>query len=370
MNKIKIAHVQVKPILSGAQRVSLDILSGLQDEKYDKYIIFGCEFEVDNNFMNILMENNIKVFFIPSLKREIGLWDIKAIFALLSVFKEEKFDIIHTNSTKPGVVARFAAKLAGCKFVIHTVHGISYHKFEPLHKRFIYYFIESFFCLFSDRLVSVNNYYLKYYPFVKNKINIYNSYDFNNIPDKKIETKDKVCFGYMARLDKQKDPITFLKAIKYGVDNRFFNDTTIEVIVAGDGELSDKCLNYLVDNELQSIVSMIGWVIDKDDFYNNVDVLCQPSIYEAFGLVFIEAASYKIPSISTIVEGIPEVVIHNKTGFLVEPKDYISLSKSMKRYIDETNLIKEHGENALNYASDKFDKSKMIESYMSLYEKR
>lgn len=58
----------------------------------------------------------------------------------------------------------------------------------------------------------------------------------------------------------------------------------------------------------------------KKSFYESIDVFCLPSVFEAFGLVFLEAANYKIPSVATRVEGIPEVIVDGETGLLVDVK--------------------------------------------------
>lgn len=367
INKKKIAHIQVTPHLTGVQQVSIDILSGLSDD-YDKYIVFGGSYKVKDDFLKKLSDKKIKTIFIPSLKREIGFHDIAATKELFSLFKQYKFDIIHTNSTKPGIIARFAAKISGCPLVVHTVHGIAYHQFESIGKRIFYYSIEAFFSLFSDRLISVNNYYLKYYPFIKRKVCIHNSVEMNNITVQSRDDTTCLSFGYMARLDNQKDPLTLLRAVKYGIENAYFSSSDLTVLIAGEGELSQVCRNYVEDNKLEKVVSFAGWVSDKQSFYNQVDVFCLPSIFEAFGLVFLEAAHFNIPSIATDVEGIPEVVIDNETGFLVAAKDYKALAQRMKLYITDKALVEKHGLNAKLYMEKNFSKQEMLKQYNAIYE--
>ena len=74
----------------------------------------------------------VKVFLLDELKREICWSDITAFRKIYSLCKREKFDIVHTNSTKPGIVGRIAATLAGVPFVVHTVHGLAFHRFLKL----------------------------------------------------------------------------------------------------------------------------------------------------------------------------------------------------------------------------------------------
>ncbi|KGA35450.1 glycosyltransferase family 4 protein [Pectobacterium brasiliense] len=366
----KIVHVQVIPKLSGVQQVSLDILSNISD-CYDKYIIFGGGYNATPEFINIFESKGIKVIFVPSLKREICTSDIKATYELFKVFKEHKFDIIHTNSTKPGIVARIAAKLAGCRRIIHSVHGIAYHKFESPGKRVFYYVTECSFSFFSDVLVSVNQHYLKYYPFIKNKLCIYNavtlSPKLNSSSSSNIIENQPLRIGFMSRLDRQKDPLTLLRALVFGLENSLFTRESILLTMAGDGELRQECIDFVDEHNLNDVVIFKNWISDKDSFYKNIDVFCLPSIYEAFGLVLGEAAVFGIPSIATNVEGIPEVIDDGETGLLVDPKDYESLARKIQIYANNPDLRIQHGLNAKEKVFSKFALSRMIKEYESLY---
>lgn len=361
----KIIHIQVIPKMTGAQKVSFDILSNISSE-YDKYIMFGSSYDVDDDFIKKFEDNNIKIVFFDNLKRDIGSHDFRCFFGLYSYFKLNNFDIIHTNSTKPGILARIAAKLSGCKSVIHTVHGISFHKFTPLHKRFFFWFLEYISSFFSDTLISVNNYYLKYYPIIKNKKVIHNTLNFTST--KKIKNLSSIItIGFLSRLDYQKDPITLLKAIKFINDEHYEYINKLKVIFGGDGDLLGDCKEFVRDNNLENVIEFIGWVDNKDLYFDSIDVFCLPSIFEAFGLVFLEAGLYSKPTIATNVEGIPEVIIDNETGFLVSPKDYEDLGRKIMYFIDNPDCILSMGKRANENIKKTFSFENMIYQYEAIY---
>ncbi|AZK62172.1 glycosyltransferase family 4 protein [Pectobacterium versatile] len=364
----KIVHIQVIPKMSGVQQVSFDILKNLPND-FEKYIVFGGMYECKDNIVEKFSNIGVKVIFIDSLRREIGFNDILSIIELYKFFKKEKFDIIHTNSTKPGIVARFAAWLSGCKKVVHTVHGIAFHRFEKLHKRIFFYLIETFFCFFSNTLISVNNHYLKFYPHVKNKICIYNSIDFikKSQRDFNDDSDRPITVGFISRLDKQKDPITFLKAIEYGNRVGLFSQENVKVIIGGDGELKALCEAFVENERLSCQVKFKGWVSNKDDFFKEIDILCLPSIFEAFGLVFLEAGIFGIPSIASNVEGIPEIVKNDKNGFLVEPKNHIEIAQRISNYLKDRSLLKRHGMEAKRIVEEDFRMKDMLEKYLEVY---
>jgi hypothetical protein len=180
--KKKILHIQVLPKLTGVQRISLEILRNLPNDEYDKYILFSSH-GVDNSLKLICKEEfekaGITVLFSHSLYRKIGMRDIQAFIEIYRLCKQEKFDIVHTHSTKPGVIGRIAAKLAYVPLVIHTVHGLAFHNFVKFPKWQFYWMCEMIASCFCDNIVLVNNYYRKYFKPFKSKVaTIYNGVNF------------------------------------------------------------------------------------------------------------------------------------------------------------------------------------------------
>ncbi|EMV1745764.1 glycosyltransferase [Enterobacter hormaechei] len=362
--KIKIAHVVVASELAGAQQIALDILSNISNENVEKYIICGELHSRSADFISLFENANVSIISVPELKRNIGKSDIAAFSILYKIFKEYKFDIVHTNSTKPAIVARTAAKIAGIKKVIHTVHGIAFHKKVSQPLRTMYWAIEYFSALFGDFNISVNNYYKRFYPLIKTPV-IHNGINFNNFHLNKYE-KDFINFAFMARLDDQKNPLEFLMAAKLAIKT-YKGNQKIRFTLAGDGPLMSDCLEYINSNGMDQHVDVKGWVSNKSDFYNGIDVLCQPSEWEAFGLVFVEAAYFEVPSIGKAVEGVPEVIDSSRTGFTYNggEKDMCDL---MLRYIENPSLIKEHGKAAKNNALEKFSIEIMVKKYKEIYD--
>ena len=362
----KIVHVQVIPQLSGVQQVSLDILKNLGSE-YDKYIIFGGE-NGNDTFEAIFRANDINIIYIKSLHRSISLLDFKAFIELYRLFKKYRFDIVHTNSTKPGIIARVAAKLAGIEKIIHTVHGIAFHKYEPPLKRLFYYFIEIVSCAFGDRNISVNSYYLKYYPqFICKSLSIYNGIDFSQLKREEKSQNNTVNIAFFARLDEQKSPNTFIEIINYIVKNNL-NTTKAHYYLAGDGELKEACLELISKLELGEHITYVGWVSDKSSFFNKIDILCQPSRWEAFGLNIVEAAYFGIPCVASNVEGIPEVIINGSTGILCEAGNVEMFSSALVKMINNPLYLSSLSEGAKKHVTENFQLSSMVNSYTKIYE--
>lgn len=363
---MKIAHVVVKSELAGSQQVCLDILSSIQSSNIKKYLICGDIKDIDSTFVNLFSKLNVEIIELKSLKTELSLEDIKAFFLLYNIFRTYQFDIVHTHATKPGVIARVAARFAGVKKIIHTVHGISFHKRILIHKRTFFFILENLSTVFGHHNITVNKFYLTKYPLVKSKT-IYNGINFVNlIPNKEKSLNKIITIGFLGRLTDQKNPLDFIEIIR-----KLNNDITIKnkfkVIIGGGGELLTKCLELVNTYNLKSLITFEGWVEDKSKFFNAIDILCMPSKWEAFGLVFVEAAYFKIPSVSSDVEGIPEVVKHNETGLIFKDGDLSNAATHLTNLINNPDLINKLGENARISAMKNFSVDKMVDSYKEIY---
>lgn len=380
MKRIKIAHVQVIPKLSGAQLFSLSLLASLPDDEYDKYVIFSdgedVSIEQRREVISRFTKAGVSIIWMKSLRRSIGLHDVKCFREFFSIFKKYEFDIVHTNSTKPGIVARIAARMAGVNKVIHTVHGIAYHANLSLFKRLFFYMVEALSTPFSHYNICVNNYYLKYYrwlPFVRS-MTIYNGVDFSSIitnsgveiPRREFAmTNEAVKLLFVGRLDEQKDPLTLLQAFKLlsVSEHRKF-----KLAIVGDGELMDACKHYCVENNLINDVIFHGWLSHPQSLYAASDIFVCPSIYEAFGFTFVEAAYYGLPIVSTNVEGIPEVVLNNEMGLLVEPKSPEQLALAILNIANDHVIYEKFSQKAHNSVVSRFDLKNMISAYKKVYE--
>ena len=368
--RIKILHIQVLPKLSGVQKVSLEIFKKLNNEKYDKYILFSDSIGYGDRAECIkeFEATGAKVLFSKHLKREIGISDFPALFELYKLCKREKFDIVHTNSTKPGIIGRIAAFVAGVPLVVHTVHGLSFHKFVKFPIWQFYWACEMIASCFCHKIIIVNKYYLKYFKWFKNKTcTIYNGVDYSKFPTSNIngyvEKHGRVNVLFVGRLDKPKNPLLLLEAAR----RLRITHPNVHFRLVGDGEYMEQCRRFISDNQLHDYVSLEGWRTNVYNYYQQSDIFAVPSIYEAFGIMFLEAGYYKLPVCSTTAEGIPEVVINNLTGVLCEPNDVDAFTKNLTLLIDNAELRKQMGENGHTRVTECFNSSIMVSEYLKIY---
>ncbi len=362
--KIKIAHIQLLPIMSGVQKISYSIFKGLDTDEYDVHLICSDDpYKREESLINKAEALGVKVHVIKHLKREISLKDISVFKQVRKICKEENFDIVHTHTTKMGFIGRLAAKSAGIKKVIHTLHGIAFHPFESKPKRVLYFLCEVLSSFFCDKHVLVNRGYRKTFWFtLRNLITIYNGISFADLQVKEVYGNElKLIF--IGRLDSQKDPLTLLKAINLVKIQGY----SIEAKLVGDGELMKQCMEFVNKKGLNEMVELCGWRDDISNLLAESNVFCSSSLYEALPLSFLEAGYSGLTTIGTDIIGVREVVVKDTTGYLFNTKDYVKLSELLVRLIEKPELIENMGRNAHKFVKENFQEERMIEEYLELY---
>lgn len=365
--KKKILHVQILSMLSGVQNSSLYILQNLDLDKYEPWLV--CAPNKTGRKTSMISEAEkagVKVVTLESLKREVGFHDVKALYQIFKLCRQEKFDIVHTMTSKGGFLGRIAAKMAGCKKVVHTVQGVAFHKYEKPHKRVLYYLMEIIAGFFGDYVVSVNSYYKKFFWFIpKTKFKvIYNAFNPKNLVKKVTRTDDILRLIFVGRLDLAKSPLDFLAAMLVLKQRKI----PVEATVIGDGFYFEDMKKYLDNNDLNNTVNLLGWQDDIGNQLANHDIFCLTSIFEAFGIVFCEAGYTGLPSVATNVEGIPEVVKDGFTGLLVPPRNPIKFADAVQRLHENRDLLAQYGKNAEQRVNENFTIEIMVNKYQELYE--
>ena len=125
MSRKRVLHIITRLISGGADENTLHTVRKMDPEKYAVDLAVGGE--SDDNFLNNGMPYNL--ILLNNLKRNIHPWrDIKTLFQIYKLIKKNRYDIVHTHTAKAGVLGRIAAFMARTPVIIHTLHGITFHR--------------------------------------------------------------------------------------------------------------------------------------------------------------------------------------------------------------------------------------------------
>jgi glycosyltransferase involved in cell wall biosynthesis len=370
----KIIHVITKLELGGAQKVVLTTLERLPRDRYELALVTGPEGLLVDSAKGI---RDLKCLWLPSLVREIQpLQDFKALFTLYRLFRREKPDIVHTHSSKAGILGRWAARLAGVPFIFHTVHGFAFHDFQrPAVKR-VYVWLERMTTRITTKLVVVSyanaekgerNGIFKREDWILCRAAISVQEFMQAGPRRKKLNEwgipsDKLVVGMVACLKPQKCPLDFVDvAARVLRENR-----QAHFVLAGDGELRPDVEKRIAERGLGDSFTLLGWQTDMPEVYRNLDIVVLTSLWEGLPCVFSEAMAGELPIVATNVDGAREAIVDGENGFLHQPRDIEGMARSVARLLHDAELRKTMGHRGKSKVME-FDISTSVANLESAY---
>ncbi|MEW6558416.1 MAG: glycosyltransferase family 4 protein [Elusimicrobiota bacterium] len=388
MAKIKVAHIITLLELGGAQENTLYTCEHLDKNKFDVILICGKGGFLDNK------TQNIKTYFVNELIREIcPVYDFIAFVKIYKIIKKEKPDIVHTHSSKAGILARWAAWLNNLILhytlhithytkIIHTFHGFGFHDYQNYFVRKVFIFVERLTSKITDKLIAVSNENIS--KGLKNKIGIEQKYTvirsgikLNNYQiDIEIEKKKKEfgittenVVGMVACFKPQKAPLDFVKVARLVCNEK--PDT--KFILVGDGVLRNKIEIEIKKLQLEKNFILTGWRQDVNEFMKIFDVFVLTSLWEGLPRTIVEAMASGKPVVATYIDGTKEIVQEGLTGFFVQPHETEKMAERILRLLNNSDLGKKFSEEAKKRVQE-FDIDLMVSQqqslYLSLYENR
>lgn len=362
MDKTLIIHSITRLYLGGAQKICFDITKYLNRNNYNVLVITGKREEMTKDFI----DENISLLTIDEFVRAIN--PIKDIIAFIKIIKSLKIlqmrygrIIIHTHTSKAGILTRWAAYLCGIKDIYHTAHGWAFYKGQNTIKRNVFIIVEQLTALITKKIIAVSQTVkmdgLLVNIGVRSKYRvIYNAIEKIATNKKRNEIKEKLHIPKNKRivlqvscLKKQKDPLTFIKIVEYIKNDNFY------FIIAGDGSLLEEMKKYTQKHNLHNIL-ITGWYHNIDELYSISSICILTSLFEGMPLTLLEASVYNLPIIATNIENHREF-LHN--NYLCSIGDYRCFAKKIEKYSQTNRNLKFE----CNYNS-------MLKEYEALYNKK
>ncbi len=315
--KKKVIFVITKSNWGGAQHYVFDLALALRGE-FEIGVAFGQE----GLLAKKLREAGIATFPLKALQRDVSIIsDVKSFFELVQLFKKEKPDVVHLNSSKAGGVGALAARLVGVKKIIFTAHGWPFWEQRNPLARALIWLASWATALLCHKIIVVSNYDLQVtqkMPFIAHKtVRIYNGID----PDfpLQLESGDFVreqfpkgafITGTIGELNKNKNQIALIEQAK--------NNPSMYVAICGDGEnklfLQKKIEEYGLGNR----VKLLGFV-EPRMVLRGFDRFALPSIKEGLPYVLLEVRAAGLPIEASRVGGVGEILdAHDLTPFSLE----------------------------------------------------
>ena len=372
-NKINLLYVVTKLELGGAQKQLLSLIRRVNKERFNLFLFTGQE--------GLLVEDTLSI---PHLElrrcrfliRPIHPFkDLLALIDLYLFIKRNNIGIVHTHSSKAGFLGRLAAWLAGVKVIIHTVHGWSFHDYQPVLLRKLFILLERFVGSFTDKLVVVS--YYDQAKGLKNRIGSQAKYclirygidpaefsgDDSSVRRELGLNDNDLAIGMIACFKPQKCPQDFIKLAC--LVNRSMPG--VKFILVGDGILRKKIEQLVASSNLEEKVILTGWRRDIHRVLSALDVFVLTSLWEGLPVTVLEAMAAARAVIATGTGGIKEAVSEGRTGFLIPPHDMEGLAKKLINLLKGSELRAKMGRLARESLKYNFRVNDMINNTETLY---
>jgi glycosyltransferase involved in cell wall biosynthesis len=377
---IKVLHPITRLIVGGAQENTLYTAQYLNPERYAVHVLTGPQTGSEGSLLDEASDRGIKVNILPELVREISLRkDTIALKKMIHLLRDEHYTIVHTHSSKAGILGRLAAHRSSTPIILHTVHGWSFHDHMHPILRLMYILLERLAYRYCDALIFVSkkdidqgistkivtkdNFHL-----IRSAIpiDIFNPGLYLksamrrqlNIP------QDVPVLGNIGRFSVQKDPLSWIRVA--ALVNSVLPDCRF--LLVGDGPLRHQVEDEVTKLGLSQRIILTGLRRDIPELLSTMDVFLITSLWEGLPRVIPQSLAMEIPVVSNQVDGINETIIDGKTGFLAEPGDYQSLANQCLRILHEPILRQSLGAQGRALVLNEFSLDRMIAQIEKIYE--
>lgn len=374
---VTVAHLITKLELGGAQQNTLFTVSHLDRARFRPMLIVGEPGLLDQEAATL---PDVTLHRVPSLVRPINpFMDVLALIKLILLLARLKPAIVHTHSSKAGILGRLAAKLAGVPIILHSIHGFGFTPSQPPMVQRLLIALERLAARVTTGFIAVSDanrrqgVALGLFPadrctVIRSGIDraLFRTTRVDRSAKRRALGLDPVrpVVGMIAPFKPQKAPLDFVRmaGLVYGAkpDTQF--------LLVGDGELRSAIEAEVARLGLAGVVHLAGWRRDIPEVMRCLDLLVLTSRWEGLPRVYLEALASGVPVIGTAVDGAAEAVQDGVNGYLVGPGDLRSLAERVLSLLTRPEEAARMGQAGLALP-DEFDIHEMVRRQEREYER-
>jgi len=369
-------------IIGGAQENTLLTVRGLMAKGHDVILLSGPTTGPEGRLLDTVSVPGLQFVEFPLLLRPLNpLTDLRAYIRLKRYFRDGNFDVVHTHSSKAGIVGRLAAAAVGCPLVIHTVHGQAFHPYEKWWRNRAYIAAERRAARASHHILAVAQAMVdqcvaaKVAPRDKYSV-VYSGMDIEPYlsaePDSGLRARlgipDGVpVVGKIARLFELKGHDLLLAAATRVVAE--FPEARF--LLVGDGILRPKLEAEAARLGLGDNVVFAG-LVPPDHIPRYIalmDMLVHLSLREGLPRTVVQALAGGKPAIGYDLDGTPEVILDGQTGRICPPGDRAAVTGAILDLLRNPQNAAEMGRAGRELVREQFDWHTMARRIEEIYER-
>lgn len=378
---IRVLHVITRMIVGGAQENTMLSCALMDRDRFVSEIVCGPETGSEGSLHEACRERGVRMEIEPALVRRPhpGL-DGLALLRLAGRIRRGRYDVVHTHSSKAGILGRIAARLAGAPTVIHTAHGWPFSREDSARTRAMWIRLERFCAGLCDTIVVVaeadrqRGHDLgvgrpEQYRLIRSGIEIeaYRDVDTDRATARHRVGVPEGAFvvGTVGRLGRQKSPLDLVAAFAKLAAVR----SDAHLVLVGDGPDRAEVERAVAAAGLVDRVHLLGLRMDVPRILPAFDVFALASRWEGLPRVFPQAMAAGLPIVATRVDGAPDAIIPGENGWLVDVGDAEALGGHLVALAADPERTVAMGRRGRERVEE-FSARRMVEQLAALYTER
>jgi glycosyltransferase involved in cell wall biosynthesis len=378
LRPLRVLHVITRMMIGGAQENTMLSCALIDPTLYPSTLLTGPETGLEGSLHNEAAARGVHVIVEPSLVRRISPWhDLVATLRLRRVMRDGRYDIVHTHSSKAGILGRIAARFAGVPVIVHTAHGWGFNDHQPWYLYWLYVVLERVCAPFTGAIIVVGAPNREkglalgigrpeQYRLIRSGIEVQVYRDVRVSRDDARRRlglpRDAFVIGSVGRLEGQKAPLDLLAAFVPVAAER----PETHLVYVGDGFWRGELEAAIARAGLQGRVHLAGLRRDVPELLRAFDVFALASRWEGLPRVFPQAMAAGLPIVATRVDGAPDAVTPGENGWLVEVGDTAAMSRCLRALACDPAMARRMGA-AGRARVDEFAVERMVEALAELY---
>jgi len=378
---VNICHVITRLIVGGAQENTVLTCRGLAQRGHRVTLVAGPQTGPEGSLWDDARAAQCELVVWDSLRRSVHPWhDLCARRSLKRLFRERRFDVVHTHSSKAGILGRAAAAAAGVPIVVHTIHGMSFNRTQPRAVQWFYRVLERRAAGYTTAFVSVADAMTDQAVaaglaprerFTTIRSGVETELFRRDAELRRLArsgwgfSEDDIVVGTIARLFANKGYESLIEAMPMAVAK----EPRLRFVWVGDGAYRDRYLRRLAALGLRDRVRVTGLVHPArvPALIDGFDLMVHASKWEGLPRALVQGMLMEVPAVSFDNDGAPEVVAPGETGLLVPCGDTKGLAGAIAELAASPETRSALGAAGRARCLKLFDHRRMVEEIEALY---
>ncbi|OIQ89299.1 N,N'-diacetylbacillosaminyl-diphospho-undecaprenol alpha-1,3-N-acetylgalactosaminyltransferase [mine drainage metagenome] len=326
---------------------------------------------------------NARLILLPIERKPSPLKDMLVLLQLFKLFRNQRFDIVHSIMPKTGMLAMIAAKLARVPVRIHTFTGQVWVTKRGVQRDVLKWFdklIGSFAtCALADS-TSQRDFLVNEGVLSSSKAKVIGAGSICGVdssrfhPDMKSRQETRLALGiaqnskvilFVGRLNHDKGMLDLAAAFDTIARQ---HPNVVLLLVGAQEDVPFSRIQEICHAERERL-RYISFASKPEHYMTAADIFCLPSYREGFGMTIIEAAACGVPAVASRIYGITDAVAEDRTGLLIPAGDVTALTQALSRLLTDNELRQQMGNEARTRALELFSSEKITRELMALYDR-